>query len=567
MLESLHIENVAVAKNVTIDFTDGFNVLTGETGAGKSIIIDSINLVLGAKTSKEIVRYGSERASVNALFSDVPRNVIDFCVENGIEYDEEDLFSIQRVITADSKSIAKVNGRTVTLAQLKQIAQGLVNIHGQNENHAFMDKSNHILMLDDYIEVDLSDYKSSYSQLVDIKSKITELVELNKQKEMMFDILNFQINEINSAKISSADEEDLLISKRIKLKESEKITKLTSNVYRALIKNESGISASYLIDKAIESLDKLSDIEPQNSDLADKLREYKYEIIDIAEKVSDYASFEGSEDPEKELLTIESRLTLIQKLKRKYGATLADVIEFRDNATEKLKNLEAGEEKLLELKQEYKKIYKDAIEKAQILHDARKAGAKELSEKIKNSLEFLDMPKVLFEISVKKNEINSNLTLSQYGFDDVEFMIATNVGEELASMNKIASGGELSRIMLALKSIVSSKKSAQTVIFDEIDTGVSGSTSQKIGIKLCEIAKTTQTICVTHSAQIASLAKTHFLIKKSEVNERAEASVQALDRECRIKEIARIIGGIDVTDKQFAAANELIMQAKDLIGE
>jgi DNA repair protein RecN (Recombination protein N) len=377
--------------------------------------------------------------------------------------------------------------------------------------------------------------------------------------------LNFQINEINSAKISSPDEEDLLLSKRNKLKESEKIIKLSTNVYKALMKNESGISAIYLIDKAIDALDKLSSIDVQNADLADKLREYKYEITDIAEKSADYASFEGVEDPEKDLIEIEARLTLIQKLKRKYGATLAEVIRFKNDAEEKLKNLEAGEERLAELKQEYKNIYKIALEQAQLLHNARVNGAKELSEKIKNSLEFLDMPKVLFEISVKKNESNSNLILSQYGFDDVEFMIATNVGEELSSMNKIASGGELSRIMLALKSIVSTKKGAQTVIFDEIDTGVSGSTSQKIGIKLCEIAKSAQTICVTHSAQIASLATTHFLIKKSEVNERAEARVYMLDTESRIKEIARIIGGIDVTDKQFAAANELIMQAKDLI--
>lgn len=567
MLESLHIENVAVAKNVNIDFSDSFNVLTGETGAGKSIIIDSINLILGAKTSKEIVRYGCERASVNALFSAIPKEVLQLCSEYGIEHDESDLFSISRTIAQDGKSTVKINGKTTSLTQLKSIAQYLVDIHGQNQNHSFMDKSNHIIMLDEYVENDLFEYKKLYSSLNSIKSEITELIEMNKQKEMMVDILKYQINEINSAKIKDQNEEDILIQKKNRLKESEKIIKLSMNAYRALEKNESGISAIYLLEKAIDALNRLSDIEENAKEYAEKLLSYKYEIMDIAEKSAEFASFEGTEDPEKELQAIEARLTHIQKLKRKYGSTVPEILNFRKEAEEKLNNLEAGEEKLAELKSEYKKIYQKATLIAEKLHDKRVKGAKELSEKIKSSLEFLDMPKVLFEIAVDKIENDGNPYLTSSGYDNVEFMIATNVGEELSSMNKIASGGELSRIMLALKSIVSDKKGAQTVIFDEIDTGVSGSTSQKIGIKLYQIAKNTQTICVTHSPQIASLAKNHYLIKKTEIDERAESNVVLLDRDERIKEIARIIGGINVTDKQFAAATELINQAERLIKE
>ncbi len=562
MLESLHIENVAVAKNVNIDFSNGFNVLTGETGAGKSIIIDSINLILGAKTSKEIVRYGCEKAIVNALFSAIPTEVFSLCDEYGIDYDESDLFSITRVIAQDGKSTVKINGKTASLAQLKSISQYLVNIHGQNENHSFMDKSNHIAMLDDYIENDLSEYKKLFSCLNSIKSEISELFEMSKQKEMMTDILNYQINEINSAKLKNHDEEDILISQKNRLKEAEKITKLSMNAYKALVKNESGISAVYLLEKAIDALNKLSEIQESAKENAEKLQSFKYEIMDIAERSAEYASFGGIKKPEKELQSIEARLALLQRLKRKYGSTVAEIIKFKDQAQEKLDNLEAGDQKLAELKNEYKKIYQKAMQIADIFHNKRIEGSKELSLKIKSSLEFLDMPKVLFEISVNKNINNGNIVLTSCGYDDVEFMIATNVGEELSSMNKIASGGELSRIMLALKSILSDKKGAQTVIFDEIDTGVSGSTSQKIGIKLCDIAKGTQTICVTHSAQIASLAENHYLIKKAEIDERAEAKVFLLDKDDRIKEIARIIGGINVTDKQFAAATELINQAE-----
>ncbi|MBQ3040950.1 MAG: DNA repair protein RecN [Clostridia bacterium] len=569
MLYSLHIENVAVAKNVTIEFENGFNILTGETGAGKSIIIDSIGMILGAKLSREIVRQGAEKATVIALFSNVGKQVYDLCDELGIEYDEDDLFSVSRTITHDGKSIARINSRTVTLAQLRAIGAYLVNIHGQNENHTFMNKANHILLLDEYIECEneLLEYSKIYSKLTELKNEITALRELRSQGDMMIDILNFQINEIESAKLNDVNEEEKLNELRTRLRGAEKIIKQSNNVYKALLRNDSGISAVYLIEKAIESLSKLSDVEPETAEMIEKLTSYKYEITDIAERALELSSFEGIDDPEAQLQLIEARLLLIQRLKKKYGFDIAEIIKFKQEAQEKLKSFELGEEKIEELSNEYKKLYQIALDLANKLHEIRIIGAEKLSQIIMDALEFLDMPKVIFEISVAKNEKNGKLTLSQYGIDDVEFMIATNVGEELSPMNKIASGGELSRIMLAMKSAMSDKNGASTVIFDEIDTGVSGSTSQKIGIKLHDISTLTQVICVTHSAQIASLADNHFFIKKLEVEKRAEAHVYRLDDEQRVLEIARIIGGINVTEKQLAAARELISQSAKLLNK
>ena len=563
MLNSLHIENIAVAKNVNIEFCEGFNVLTGETGAGKSIIIDSIGLILGDKASKEMIRYGCDKASVSAYFSALPDLLYEICDENGIAYDKEDLFLVSRVISLDGKSSVKINSRTATLSQLKVIAPYLVNIHGQNESHSFMDKNNHIGLLDEYIGIDkdLSEYRELYSKLSKLKNEISVVTELNKQKDMMYDILKFQIKEISSARITDLEEEKKLTEKRNKLRSSEKIIKLASNAYKVLCKNESGISVTYLLEKAIESLNKLSDVIPDAGELAQKLRSFDYEITDIGERALEYADFDGDEAPEVQLSKIEDRLSLLQKLKRKYGGSEAEILKFKGEAEEKLDKLEKGEARLDELKKEYKKIYAIAQDKAENLHLIREKGAKSLGQTVMEALSYLDMPKVRFEISTEKLENNGKITLNQNGFDNVEFLIATNVGEELAPMTKIASGGELSRIMLALRNAMNDKQGAITVIFDEIDTGVSGSTSQKIGIKLYEISSNTQTICVTHSPQIASLAGAHFFIKKVEIDERAEANVSLLDENERINEIARIIGGINLTEKQFAAARELINQS------
>lgn len=567
MLDILHIENIAVVKNIDIEFDSEFSILTGETGAGKSVIIDAISMIIGGKISKEIIRHGEERAVVSAFFSNVCDKVYDLCDEFGIEYDKGDAFTLYRSYNLDGKNIIKINSRPATLAQLKQIGSLLISIHGQNENQTFIDKSNHIEILDEFcsLQPTIQEYLNFYRQLNQKKSEISSLLEENKKTETMVDLYKFQIKEIQSAKLTDSKEEEKLTILRNKLKSAEKIIKSSNNVYKLLYKNESGISASLLIEKAIDSLNKICDIDPQINDMLIKLKDFKSEIIDIAETTYDLGQIDGIDEPEKQLDAIEDRLNLISRLQKKYGSTVEEIIAYKDECEQKLKNLENGELKLEALKKEYKSIFAEACKIADQIHQKRENGAYELANLVKDSLLFLDMPKVEFEISVKAVKRDSNPVLSQLGYDDVEFMIATNAGEKLLQMSKIASGGELARIMLAIKSTLSNKNKAQTIIFDEIDTGVSGSTSQKIGIKLAKISKTVQTICVTHSAQIASLSNNHFLIKKNEVDGRAQTEVKLLNESERINEIARIIGGIDLTEKQYDAARDLIAQSKALL--
>ena len=361
------------------------------------------------------------------------------------------------------------------------------------------------------------------------------------------------------------NEEEQLLELKNKLKSAEYLTRQTSIVYRALLKSESGVHAKLLIEKAIDALDKISDIEASASDMAERLRNICFEIEDIAEKTKDLGNIEGISNPQKQLEIVEDRLALINKLEKKYGPTISDIIDFRNNAEEKLKKFENSEERIDELKKQFQKVYKKSYELASILHKERISGAKKLSSLVKDILLFLDMPKVQFEIKVNDIIKDQKINLTQHGYDDVEFLISTNIGDELLPMSKIASGGELARITLALKSVLSDKNGAQTVVFDEIDTGVSGSTSQKIGIKLATIAKNVQVICVTHSAQIAAFATNHFIIRKNEINNRVETNVSLLDENKRIDEIARIIGGINLSNSQYSAAQVLIDESKSLL--
>ena len=569
MLDFLHIENIAVIKKLDIEFCNGFNVLTGETGAGKSIIIDSINMLLGAKTSKDIIRHGEERAVVSAFFSNINDDIYALCDELGVSYDKEDAFTISRTLTIDGRSTVKINSAPATLMQLKAIGTKLINIHGQNENQSFMNKANHIRLLDEYASNFslVEEYSQLYTKLNSLKNEIGKLIEANKQKDTMIDIFQYQIKEITAAKLKDINEEEKLTELRAKLRGAEKLIKSSTTTYKALLHNESGISACVLIDKAIDALNRISDVEPQASELIEKLSNFKYEIEDIAERAKDFGAFDGVDDPQRQLEAVEDRLALIQRLERKYGSCIEEIIRFKEDAEQKLKGFENAENQIEDLKLEYKTIYAKACDVAKELHISRENASRKLSLLVKEALEFLDMPKVRFQIDVMLHERDSKPVLNSLGYDDVEFMIATNAGEELAAMNKIASGGELSRIMLALKSALSDKNGANTIIFDEIDTGVSGSTSQKIGIKLAEISLGAQTFCVTHSAQIASLAQNHYFIKKSEVDGRAETSVTLLNEKQRADEIARIIGGIDLTDKQYDAARELISQSKEILKE
>ena len=568
MLDFLHIENIAVAKCLDIDFDSGFSVLTGETGAGKSIIIDSINIILGAKTSKELIRHGETRAQVSASFSNLSEGAYSYLDECEIPYDRGDSLVIFRSFSLDGKNIIKINSRPATQAQLKELGVHLISIHGQNENQSFINKSNHVLLLDEYCQNEelIEKYFDYYQKLNQKKKQIAELFDEIKKIEASADLIKFQIKEISSAKLKDEDEEEKLIELRNKLKNAEKILKSSGAVYKLLFKNESGISASVLIEKSIDALNKISDIDPSIDTMVEKLKGFKSELEDIAETTKDLCSFESLENPEAELDKIEDRLNVISRMQKKYGPTLADVIKFKTELEGKLVTWQDSENALEALKSEYKALHAEACVVAKEIHDRRKNGAKELSRAVKDTLLYLDMPKVQFEIEVNEIMRDGTPVLSSNGYDDVEFMIATNAGDNLSKMNKIVSGGELARIMLAIKSVISGNKS-QTIIFDEIDTGVSGSTSQKIGVKLAKIANSMQTICVTHSAQIAALAKNHLLIKKIESEGRAVTTVVQLDTEKRIDEIARIIGGIDLRESQYEAARVLLNQRDELLSD
>ncbi|MBE6632233.1 MAG: DNA repair protein RecN [Ruminococcaceae bacterium] len=565
MLKSLHIENVATIKHLDIDIENGLTVLTGETGAGKSMIIDSVNLLIGNIKGKELIRTGEDHALVEAYFTDIDEDKISLLSDLGIEVDGEDGNSILvlRKISADGRSVSKINGRNIPVSLQKDACRILINIHGQHDNHVLLQPSSHLGFLDKFAnEAELlAKYREHYERYTEIRKRIKALSTDEKEKARMTDMLSYQIKEIDEAKLKDGEEE-LLLQKKKKIRNMEKILRSSRTVYKALYRNEKGISAFDLIGMACDSMEQLGDDIDEIKPLYEKLNEYRYEIEDIAEKVHDLADC-GDENPTAVLDKIESRLDIIHKMQRKYGTSVADVLSYREKAAEDLRNIESSEELLEEAKKELEKEIVCITELADKLHESRKKASKELGEQVIGELKFLDMEKIRFGAEIEKQKTESgNIKFGENGYDSVEFLISTNPGEPMKPLAKIASGGELSRIMLAVKSVFSKHEGYETQIFDEVDTGVSGRTSQKIGIKLKDISENSQVICITHLAQIAALADNHLFIKKKEVDGRAETTVEPLYGEARVDEVARILGGIDVTATQKEAAREMIEQGK-----
>ncbi len=559
MLSSLHIENIAVIKSLDVDLSGGFTALTGETGAGKSIIIDSINMLMGGKIQRELIRTGEKKATVCGVFTDLSPSALERLTELGFDADDGAIM-LQKSITDDGKSSVKLNGRAITASIQKEIASSLINIHGQNDSLLFLTKSSHISLLDSFAENSgaLEAYKKCYGEYTDIKEKLENLESGDKEKNRLIEIYRFQIGEIDVLRLK-VGEEDALEAECARLRNLEKIQKQTAFAYRILHSSEKSASVTYLLDRAAQSVLSISDVIPEASELAEKLKNYRYEIEDIALTVEGFSSdgFEG--DPTARLNKIEGRLDAIAKLKRKYGSTITEILDFRNEIAEKLDMIEQSDDKIAEYKEKLSKIKAEMTEKAEDLRKTRQRAAAVLRDRIMDVLVFLDMPKVRFDVSIAPSEPRAN------GFDDVEFLVATNAGEPLKSMIKIASGGELSRIMLAMKSVLADKDSVDTLIFDEIDTGISGGTSRKVGIKLKSISKGIQVICVTHSAQIATLADNHLKIVKTENEGRAFTELIPLDSTGRIEESARILGGIEVTDTQRKAALEMIKEGETLL--
>jgi DNA repair protein RecN (Recombination protein N) len=463
---------------------------------------------------------------------------------------------ISRAITHSSSS-AHINGRPVTLTILREAATRLFGIHGQNDNLRLLDPLYHVEILDAYAENGklCQSYSEVYKQMLHIETEIDSISKDAREQTRLREMLAFQIDDIDSAKLREGEEE-ALEAIVVKLRAAERINKCCLLVQKAL-EGGKGMGAIYLTDRASGALESISDAMPEAQKLAERLAEVKYELEDIAASAAALADI-GDGDPSARLDKAEGRLAVIERVKRKYGETVAEVLEFRADAARKLELIDNADDRKAELEDELRNVRARARELARELSVRRRKAAHGLKTSVTEILAFLDMPKVTFEVS-----LGSGAQLNAHGIDEVEFLICTNVGDQLMPLSKIASGGELARIMLSLKNVLNLSDGIETVIFDEIDTGISGKTSRKVGIKLKEIGKTSQVICVTHSAQIASLANSHVFISKSEKDGRTESAVRYLDREERVREIARILGGIEITDAQITAAREMIAEGEN----
>ncbi|MBQ8696581.1 MAG: DNA repair protein RecN [Clostridia bacterium] len=550
MLISIHIENIAVIKSIDVDFTEGFNVLTGQTGAGKSIIIDAINLILGARADRDLIRSGEERALVSAVFA-ASDNVKARCEQLGILCEDE--LMVSREVSIDGKSVARINGRSVSATVLREITSGLVTIHGQHDSQDLLRDELHIVFLDDYAECAglKTEYAEKFARYSAAKDSLDAFLTNSKEKARKTELLSYQLQDIESARLKDGEEEKLTETKK-KLKNYEKINKSTSVVYRALCENDKGVTACSLIDRAVTAVESLSDVLPDAAETAARLEECRSLLTDIAHRV-DSVSVDISADPDTLLTKIESRLAQIDKLKAKYGSTIKEILEYRDSLRSELDALENSEERLTALKAELDECMAEVMKVGKRLSEVRRSAAAVLEEKICEQLAYLDMTKVRFCVKFDTRD-----EPAPDGIDQVEFLISANAGEEPPPLAKVASGGELSRVMLALKCVFAEIDTVSLMIFDEIDTGISGKTSVKIGKKLRELSSSYQVMCVTHSAQIASLARNHLLISKEEQDGRVYCHVTALDSEGRINEISRIIGGEVITDTIIATAKELL---------
>lgn len=569
MLDTLHIENIAVVREADITLGRGFTVLTGETGAGKSIIIDAINLLLGARPQRDLIRSGETTAVASAVFTDIPETLAAQMTDAGLRLDEDGGLFLQRAVQADGKASTRIGGRPVSVSTQKEFIGALIAIHGQHDNQQFLRPEMHIRYLDDFagIEALLDDYTVLYHEYNEIRAKIRSLQKNEQEKARMAELLKYQIADIDAGKLKPKEEE-LLLAKRTKIRNAEKIAKQVKTILHALYRSEKGYSAMEQLDRAITALDGMSEIMPEAAAFSEKLSEFRYEIEDIAGTVQAYAE-DDEGDPTVLLDKIEGRLETISKLKKKYGATVEEVLAYRAKAFSDLDDITLSDEKIAALKEQLSQKEKELTVSAEQLTAARKAAGETLSVRIMEELRFLDMEKVRFEVGITplsgENGDGEVTRFGTRGCDNVEFLISTNPGEPLKPLDKIASGGELSRIMLAAKCVMAASEQISTMIFDEVDTGVSGKTSQKIGIKLKELGKTgCQVICVTHSAQIAALADAHLYISKHEVDGRVETSVKPLDEDGRIGELSRIIGGIEITDAIRATARELLESGRAL---
>lgn len=547
MLEHLHIENLAVIECADLDLRAGFSVLTGETGAGKSVLIHSLNLLLGERVSKEIVRSGCAKATVSGLFTNLPQGTVNALNEQGFDADGEVL--IQRELTSDGRSLVRINGRPATVSMLRDFSGRLVNIHGQHDNRALLDPATHIRYLDAFAKNDglRVCYETVFSQLKQVLRRISEIDTDEQARMQKIDLLSYQVSEIDAADLKAGEVEELA-QRRTVLANAEKIQSSLSSAY-ALCSGEN--NARDKLGQVSSDLEAVAPYDARLSDLSERMTSLCDELEDVSAELRDFLD-SGSFDPS-ELNEVEERLDLIYRLKRKYGPTVEDILLFREKAFAELEALNSSAETMDELNAEKERLYGLLKSAAADLTASRKKAGEILEKDLTAQLAFLDMPNTGF--CVKVDPAGS---FTPKGADTVEFLLSANLGEALRPLSKIASGGELSRIMLGMKTVLTLEEDAQTLIFDEVDTGVSGKAAEKIAMKLKEISCGKQVIVVTHLAQIAAYGDDHFLIAKSVADNRTYTSVTPLDRSGRIGELARIIGGINPTKATLAAAEDLL---------
>ena len=547
MLSLLHIENIAVIERSDISFDQGFNVLTGETGAGKSIVIDAISAILGERAYRDMIRTGANKASVRAVFTDVPK--LNWFEDNGVEYDPETV--IQREIHLDGKNVCRVNGTLVTVSILRKLGIQLINIHGQHDSASLLDEANHLGFLDAFgnNETLRADYTDKYEAVSKLRREIERMTMDESEKLRRMETLRYQIEEISKAELE-AGEDEVLEERRKLLQNAEKLSDGINMAVECLYGGDETDGAATLLAQAERELARLSRYTDAFSQLHDRVADLMYQVQDVAEEARDARDdLSYSAD---ELEQIESRLDVIHRLRRKYGVTCADILEYLEKAKAELDEIEFADDHLERLKGKLKKAEKTAWDAAFALRENRKTTAIRLSDRILTELAQLDMPRVQFSCEFEEKELSSD------GADNVVFYMSANAGEALKSMSKVASGGELARIMLAMKNVLAEQDQVNTLIFDEVDTGVSGRAAQKVAEKLRSVATHKQVLCVTHLPQLAALANTHLLIAKSERDGRTYTTVTPLDIEGRKMELARIIGGTNITETTLKSAEEML---------
>ena len=557
MLTTLYIENIAVIEKTSIDFSQGLNVLTGETGAGKSIIIDSINAIMGQRTSKELVRTGAKTALVTAQFDDVNDTVKAKLKELGYDNEDDDTLILQRSISAAGKSTCKINARPASVTVLKEVAKNLINIHGQHESYELFSPDTHIDYIDSFGELnsELDDYREKYKRYKALKKQLNEANSDESARLHEIDLLTYQTTELFNADVQP-DEIEQLENERIVLMNSEKIFTLLNDARELLDGDERTAGGVESVESAMNYIQRAVSLNGEYESISESITDVYYNLRDCIEAISDAADSVES-DPQR-LEEIDERLDLLNRLTRKYGCECNELPSLAEKMQTRLEELLSYDKNRDQLEADYKEAENNALVAAQKLSEIRKKTAKVFSERVREEMSFLNMPNVQIVTQFE------NTDFYEKGTDKIEFLISANPGEPPRPVAKIASGGELSRMMLAIKTVLASTDDIDTLIFDEVDTGISGSAAQKVGMKLKEVSKSSQVLCVTHQAQLAALADVHYLISKQVEDGRTFTQVKLLDFDGRKHELSRIIGGVSITDAALAHAESMLKESEEL---